>query len=69
MCEKIVVEMKTGEGSSATVYGQGSSGRIDANVRKTLRVRPSNEIIELVTERLTGSKAEVEKHFGVNLNE
>jgi SM-20-related protein len=69
LCEKIVAEMKLVEGSAATVYGRGSSGMIDANVRNTLRVRPSNEIIELVTDRLTECKADVEKHFAVNLAE
>lgn len=69
LCEKIVAEMKVVEGSAATVYGRSSSGMIDANVRNTLRVRPSNEIVELVTDRLTSCKADVEKHFAVNLSE
>ena len=69
LCEKIVAEMKIIEGSPSTVYGRGSSGMIDANVRNTLRVRPSNEIMKLVTDRLRACKSNIEKHFAVNLRE
>jgi SM-20-related protein len=69
VCEAIVAEMKTAESTAATVYGRSASGSVDANVRKTLRVVPSNKTLELVTQRLWEYKAAVEKHFSVNLNE
>ena len=69
LCDAIVGEMKGAESSAATVYGRNTSGSIDANVRKTLRVVPSTETIALVTQRLLSCKSDVEKHFGVTLNE
>ena len=69
LCESIVGEMKATEGSAATVYGRNTSGSIDTNVRSTLRVVPSRETIELVTQRLLSCKSAVEKHFSVSLNE
>ena len=69
LCESIVGEMKATEGSAATVYGRNTSGSIDTNVRSTLRVVPSRETVELVTQRLLSCKSAVEKHFSVSLNE
>jgi SM-20-related protein len=68
-CDRIVAEMKTAQGLAATVYGQSAKGSVNESVRKTLRVRPTNEIVELVTDRLSACKADVEIHFGVRLNE
>ena len=69
VCDQIVAEMRIAAGSAATVYGVARSGTIDVNVRRTLRVRPADEIVKLVTDRLLASKAEIEKHFDVRLTE
>jgi SM-20-related protein len=69
LCETILAELKSLEGSAATVYGRTTSGSIDQNTRKTLRVKPSDETIELVTARLLECKEPVEKHFAVTLSE
>ena len=68
-CDKLVAELKSLDGSAATVYGRTTSGSIDQNVRRTLRVKPSDETIELVKRRLWSCKEAVEKHFAVTLNE
>jgi SM-20-related protein len=68
-CDTIVAELKSLDASAATVYGLRSSGSIDQNVRRTLRVKPSEETIELVMRRLWECKEAVEKHFEVTLNE
>ena len=68
-CEAIVAELKSLEGSAATVYGRATSGSIDQNVRKTLRVKPSDETVKLVIRRLLECKEAVEKHFAVTLSE
>ena len=68
-CDAIVAELKSLEGSAATVYGSTASGTIDQNVRRTLRVKPSNETVELVTRRLLECKEDVEKQFAVSLSE
>ncbi len=69
VCDAIVAEMKAAKADAATVYGKGTSGSIDTNVRKTLRVIPSMKTIDLVTERLLSCKQAVEEHFSVTLNE
>ena len=69
VCDTIVAEMKSAEGSAATVYGRTTSGSVDSNVRKTLRIVPSTERIDLVTRRLLSCKPAVESHFNVLLSE
>lgn len=69
VCDQIVAEMRIAAGSAATVYGVAASGTIDVNVRRTLRVRPADEIVKLVTDRLWACKSEIEKHFDVRLTE
>jgi SM-20-related protein len=69
VCDAIVGEMKTTKASAATVYGKGNSGSVDANVRNTLRVVPSSETVDLVTQRLLSCKQAVEEHFSLTLDE
>ena len=69
LCEAVVAELKTAAGSAATVYGVATSGTIDDMVRRTVRVKPSQETVELVTEKLLACKEAIEKHFAVTLNE
>jgi SM-20-related protein len=68
-CAAIVAELIAAEGRAATVYGRGTSGAIDAGVRRTLRIYPSRETVELVTRRLWSCKNSIEKHFDVSLTE
>jgi len=67
--ETIVAEMKTAPGSAATVYGSTVSGTVDDSARRTFRVRPSNETVALVTQKLLGLKETIEERFGVILKE
>jgi SM-20-related protein len=69
LCETILAELQSLEGSAATVYGRTTSGSVDENSRKTLRLKPSDEIIELVTRKLWECREAVEKHFAVSLSE
>ena len=69
ICDALVREMKVTKASAATVYGKGNSGSIDANVRNTLRVIPSSETVDLVTQRLLSCKQAVEDHFSLALDE
>ena len=69
LCELIVAEMQATEGSAATVYGLTASGSIDTNVRRTLRITPSTETLELVIRRLLSCKPDVEQHFDVRVSE
>ena len=69
LCETIVAELKSSESSAATVYGRTTSGSVDQQVRRTLRVKPSDETVELVTRRLWECREAVEKHFAVMLGE
>lgn len=68
-CKELVAEVVAAESSAATVYGRGVTGAIDSGVRRTLRVFPSDETVELVTRRLWSCKDAIEKHFDVRLTE
>jgi len=69
LCDAIVDELKTAAGSAATVYASTSSGTIDEMVRRTVRVKPSQETVDLIIQKLLACKNAVEKHFTVTLNE
>jgi SM-20-related protein len=69
LCDAIVAEMKTAAGSAATVYGSSVSGTIDQSMRRTFRVKPSNETVAIVVQKLLAAKAAIEKHFAVTLAE
>lgn len=69
LCDAIAAELKAVAGSAATVYGTASSGTIDEMVRRTVRVKPSPETVELIIQKLLACKDAVEKHFAVTLNE
>ena len=70
VCKAIVAELATAESSAATVYGRGvADGAIDAAVRRTLRIFPSPETVELVTRRLWSCKDAIERHFDLILTE
>lgn len=69
LCAAIVAELKAAAGSAATVYGIASSGTVDEMVRRTVRVKPAPETVELVIQKLLACKEAVEQHFDVKLNE
>jgi SM-20-related protein len=64
----IVAELKTIEGSAATIYGRTTTGSVDDRARKTIRLDPAEETIKLVMARLWECKDAVEKHFAVTLS-
>jgi len=69
LVDSIVAEMKAAAGSAATVYGSTVSGSVDESVRRTFRVKPSNETVALVVQKLLSCKTSIEKHFDVVLKE
>ena len=69
LCETIVAELKTIEGSAATIYGRTTTGSVDERARKTVRLDPAEETVKLVMARLWECKEAVEKHFAVTLSE
>ena len=69
VCAAILAELKTIEGSAATIYGRTTTGSVDERVRKTVRLEPAAETARLVVARLWECKDVVEKHFAVTLKE
>ncbi|HEU4431874.1 MAG TPA: 2OG-Fe(II) oxygenase [Pyrinomonadaceae bacterium] len=69
MCEKIFSEISAIEGRSSVVYGSSQSGVVNENTRKSLRLAPSNETVELIVARLLAYMNEIAQHFAVSLNE
>jgi SM-20-related protein len=68
-CSAIVAELNVAPGDAATVYGRTTSGSVDRGIRQTLRLRPADNVVELVTTRLLAQQAAIEKHFSVNVSE
>ena len=56
-------------GSAASIYGTASSGTIDEMVRRTVRVKPSLQTVDLIIQKLLACHDAVEKHFDLTLNE
>ncbi|HEU4835516.1 MAG TPA: 2OG-Fe(II) oxygenase [Pyrinomonadaceae bacterium] len=69
LCDAIVAEMKAAAGSAASIYGTATSGTIDEMVRRTVRVQPSQETVDLVIQKLRAFTDAIEKHFDVTVNE
>ena len=69
VCCEIVAEMEVAEGDAATVYGRTTSGSVDRGIRQTLRLRPADEIVNLIKTRLLAQRPAIEKHFGVKVTE
>jgi SM-20-related protein len=67
--EKIMTEMSAVQGRSSVVYGSSQSGVVDQSTRKSLRLMPSNETVELIVSRLQTRMDEIARHFGLKLNE
>jgi SM-20-related protein len=68
-CSAIVAELKAAQGDAATVYGRTISGSVDRGIRQTLRLRPADNVVELIKTRLLAQQPAIEKHFGVNVSE
>lgn len=69
LLDAIVAEVKTAPGSAATVYGSTVSGTVDELARRTFRLKPSNETVALVIQKLLLLKDAIEKRFSVILTE
>lgn len=69
VCEAIVAEMEAAAGNAATVYGSSVSGAINESVRRTFRVKPSDETVALVIQKLLALTDSIKKHFDIVLNE
>jgi predicted 2-oxoglutarate/Fe(II)-dependent dioxygenase YbiX len=67
--ERIVTELSAVQGRSSVVYGSSQSGVVDETMRKSLRLTPANETVELIVGRLLACMDDVAKHFGVKLGE
>ncbi|HKV35571.1 MAG TPA: 2OG-Fe(II) oxygenase [Pyrinomonadaceae bacterium] len=69
VCRKIVAELSAAQSDAATVYGRTTSGAVEQNIRKTLRIRPSVATVESLVRRLWALKDSIEEHFAVALSE
>ena len=57
------------EGRSSVVYGSSHAGVVNETTRRSLRLTPSAETVELIVGRLVGSMDKVAGHFGVEVSE
>jgi SM-20-related protein len=68
-CREILAEISASPADAATVYGRTASGEVEQSVRQTLRIRPSSNTIDFVTQRFLACRQALEKHFAVTVSE
>lgn len=69
VCREIVAELSAAQSDAATIYGRTTSGAVEQNIRKTLRIRPSVATVDSIVRRLWALKDSIEEHFAVALSE
>lgn len=69
MCEQIVNELSALEGRSSLVYGRSESGVVHEGTRRSLRLTPAAETVELITDSLLACMDQVARHFELTLCE
>lgn len=68
-CEALLAELRAARGVAATIYDRDAPLSVDERVRRTARLTPSQETIELVRRRLDERIPALEEHFRVTLSE
>lgn len=68
-CEWILAEMRSAQGSPATVYSDSATGSINDRTRKATRIVPPAEMEKFIKRRLLEEKQAVEEYFQVSLSE
>lgn len=61
--------MSAAPARSSVVYGSSATGVVDDTTRRSLRLTPTNETVELIAARLLGCMNRAAEHFGVTLRE
>ena len=69
VCERLVAEMSALQGRSSVVYGSSRSGVVEESTRRSLRLTPSDETVELITRDLVDCMDQVARHFAVTVSE
>lgn len=68
LCDRLRAEMRTGNGSPATVRKSASDYDVDANVRSARWVDVAAPLVSTVESRLLDIRPAVEQHFRLPLN-
>jgi SM-20-related protein len=68
-CQRVIQQAQAGGSDRATVYGQGDVGFVNAQVRRSSRLKLPMTTIEFVNQRLIGHKTSIERHFSISLND
>jgi SM-20-related protein len=63
----LLTELQTVPGDAAVVYGKGTAGRVDPNVRQVARLAVAVETRDRVRQILLAIQPTLEAHFGVRL--
>ena len=69
VCREIVAALNVAQGDAATVYGRTTTGAVERGIRQTLRLQPSEAIVQLTQRRLLDQQPVLEKHFGLKVFE
>jgi len=66
VCRDITTALAASPAHAATIYGVADSASVVETTRRTSRIVPPLEIVELVNHRLSVSQKEIASHYGID---
>ena len=67
LCRDITATLGVSPTNAATIYGVADSASVVETTRRTSRIVPPPEILQLVEHRLAARQKEIASHYGVNI--
>ena len=67
VCRDITTALAASPAHAATIYGVADSASVVETTRRTSRIVPPPEIVQLVEHRLAARQKEIASHYGINV--
>ena len=67
VCRDLTSRLAASPTNPATIYGAAESASVVGAVRRTSRIVPPPEIVQLIERRLTARQKEIASHYGINI--
>ena len=67
LCNEIVATLAASPANAATVYGTSESASVAETIRRTSRVIPPPQIVEIIEDRLAARQQEIALHYGIEI--
>ena len=67
LCRDITTTLAASPAHAATIYGAADSASVVETTRRTSRIVPPPEIVQLVEHRLAAKQEEIASHYGIEV--